>query len=138
MSRHVRRSDRSRGAPSAPTVAARVRNAEERIISLSDALDRPEKQLRDVESSTQAVLEDLDRFRMSLKHLIKTSFDQLHESVEKEHAAEQSSCDRAMDDMSNDQADGQNMLRRIQKLDAGVQSMCRELGVAEDPDGEDY
>ena len=61
MSRHVRRSDRSRGAPSAPTVAARVRNAEERIISLSDALDRPEKQLRDVESSTQAVLEDLDR-----------------------------------------------------------------------------
>ena len=137
MSRHVRRQS-GEGSSHVPTVGARVQSAEEAIIKLVGALDRPEAQLNVIESSTQAARKDLNDFRLEIQSLINASFESLEEAVESQDAAEQSTCFKLMDDMQNDRVAGQDLLRRVQKLDAGVQALAQELGVPEDVHQEDY
>ena len=137
MSRHVRRRSRE-GFSHGPTVGARVQSAEEAIINLVGALDLPEAQLKGLQASTEAARKDLDRFRVEMQALIREKFECLHLQVERQDAAERSTCFKLMDNMQNDQKAGQDMLRRVQKLDAGVQALAEELGVVEDIDQEDY
>mgnify|MGYP007072420520 CR=1 FL=1 len=136
-SRHVRRRSRE-GAAHGPTVQARLQGAEEAIINLVGALEHPEAQLSRIDAATRAVREDLTSFELEMRVMIRVAFEKLGESVDCEDAAEQSTCFRLMDDMQNDKEDGQNMLRRVQKIDAATQALAEELGVVEDIDQEDY
>ena len=87
---------------------------------------------------TLTARKDLNDFRLEIQSLINASFESLEEAVESQDAAEQSTCFKLMDDMQNDRVAGQDLLRRVQKLDAGVQALAQELGVPEDVHQEDY